>query len=194
MPTLTPGRVRHGVVFSLKHAEGSPEEADFLKANAALASIPGVEAFELMREVSPKNDYRFALVMEFADRAAYDAYSAHPDHVLVRVRALGQRGHRLPRAGLRSAVERVRAGANAQFAPVSCRYRLCAEERDSQRKGRPNMATIRRLSSIIRANRERAQERLEHDRAMLDRGVAAEHAASITRATARGEAGCSFCG
>jgi hypothetical protein len=81
MPTLTDGRIRHGVVFTLKHAEGSPEEADFLEANAALASIPGVEAFEIMREVSPKNDYRFALVMEFADRAAYDAYSAHPDHV-----------------------------------------------------------------------------------------------------------------
>jgi heme-degrading monooxygenase HmoA len=81
MPILTPGRVRHGVVYSLKHAEGSPEEADFLKANAALASIPGVEAFELMREVSPKNDYRFALVMEFSSREAYDAYSAHPDHV-----------------------------------------------------------------------------------------------------------------
>ena len=80
MPTLTEGRIRHGVVFTLKHAEGSPEEADFLRANAELASIPGVEAFELMREVSPKNPYRFALTMEFVDRAAYDAYSAHPDH------------------------------------------------------------------------------------------------------------------
>ena len=80
MPTLTDGRIRHGVVFTLKHAEGSPEEADFLQANAALAAIPGVEAFELMREVSPKNPYRFALTMEFVDRATYDAYSAHPDH------------------------------------------------------------------------------------------------------------------
>ena len=81
MPILTEGRIRHGVVFTLKHSEGSPEEADFLKANAQLASIPGVEAFELMREVSPKNDYRFALTMEFADRAAYEAYNTHPDHV-----------------------------------------------------------------------------------------------------------------
>ena len=81
MPTLTAGRIRHGVVFTLEHAPGSPEEADFLTANAQLASIPGVEAFELMREVSPKNDYRFALTMEFADRAAYDAYNTHPDHV-----------------------------------------------------------------------------------------------------------------
>jgi hypothetical protein len=55
------------------------------------------------------------------------------------------------------------------------------------------MASIRRLSSRIRAHRERAQLRLEHDRAMLDRGVAAEHAASITRAELRGEPGCSFC-
>jgi hypothetical protein len=81
MPTLTPGRIRHSVAFRLKHPEGSPEEADFLAANQALVSIPGVEAFELMREVSPKNDFRFYLSMEFADRAAYDAYSAHPDHV-----------------------------------------------------------------------------------------------------------------
>ncbi len=81
MPTLTPGRIRHGVVFTLKHAEGSPEEADFLQANAALASIPGVEAFELMREVSPKNPYAFGLTMEFADAAAYAAYNEHPDHV-----------------------------------------------------------------------------------------------------------------
>jgi heme-degrading monooxygenase HmoA len=81
MPILTPGRIRHGVVFTLKHEPGSEEEADFLKANAQLASIPGVEEFEIMREVSPKNDYRFALTMEFADRAAYEAYNAHPDHV-----------------------------------------------------------------------------------------------------------------
>ena len=80
MPTLTPGRIRHGVVFTLKHAEGSPEEADFLRANAELASIPGVEAFELMREVSPKNGFDHALTMEFADRAAYEAYNEHPEH------------------------------------------------------------------------------------------------------------------
>ena len=81
MPTLTEGRIRHGVVFSLKHEEGSDAEADFLRANAALADIPGVEAFELMREVSPKNDYDFGLTMEFADDSAYSAYNEHPKHV-----------------------------------------------------------------------------------------------------------------
>ena len=40
-----------------------------------------LEAFELMREVSPKNDYRFALTMEFADRSAYETYNEHQAHV-----------------------------------------------------------------------------------------------------------------
>jgi quinol monooxygenase YgiN len=80
MSALTPGRIRHGVVFRLVHPEGSDAEADFLRAIAGLERIDGVEAFELLREVSPKNPYRFGLTMEFADRAAYDAYDAHPDH------------------------------------------------------------------------------------------------------------------
>ena len=34
-----------------------------------------------MREVSPKNGFRFGLSMEFADQAAYDGYNEHPAHV-----------------------------------------------------------------------------------------------------------------
>jgi hypothetical protein len=81
MPLLTNGRIRHSVVFTLTHAEESAEEADFLDAIVRLEAIPGVEAFELMREVSPKNDYRFGLTMEFADPSAYNAYNEHPEHV-----------------------------------------------------------------------------------------------------------------
>jgi hypothetical protein len=81
MPLLTNGRIRHSVVFTLTHPEGSAEEADFLDAIVRLEAIPGVEAFELMREVSPKNDYRFGLTMEFADPSAYSAYNEHPEHV-----------------------------------------------------------------------------------------------------------------
>jgi heme-degrading monooxygenase HmoA len=81
MPILSPGRIRHSVVFSLVHEAGSDAEADFVAAITALERIPGVEAFELMREVSPKNDYRFGLTMEFADPAAYNAYNEHPEHV-----------------------------------------------------------------------------------------------------------------
>jgi hypothetical protein len=81
MNLLANGRIRHSVVFTLTHSEGSAEEADFLDAIARLEAIPGVEAFELMREVSPKNDYRFGLTMEFADPASYQAYNEHADHV-----------------------------------------------------------------------------------------------------------------
>ena len=81
MTLLTNGRIRHSVVFTLTHPEGSAEEADFLDAIARLEAIPGVEAFELMREVSPKNGYRFGLTMEFADPTSYKAYNEHADHV-----------------------------------------------------------------------------------------------------------------
>jgi heme-degrading monooxygenase HmoA len=74
-------RIRHTVAFTLVHAEGSPEELDFLQAAEHLANIPGVEAFELLAEVSPKNGYRFGILMEFADRAAYARYDEHPDHI-----------------------------------------------------------------------------------------------------------------
>jgi heme-degrading monooxygenase HmoA len=78
---MVANRVRHTVAFTLVHEEGSPEEGDFLQAAERLANIPGVEAFELLAEVSPKNGYRFGILMEFADRAAYDRYNEHPEHV-----------------------------------------------------------------------------------------------------------------
>jgi len=74
--------IRHTVVFRLKHAPGSEEETAFLyDAMTILAAIPGVEKFEPLREVSPKNDYAFGFSMEFADQAAYDGYNGHPGHV-----------------------------------------------------------------------------------------------------------------
>jgi hypothetical protein len=74
-------RIRHTVTFTLAHSEGSAAERDFLGAAERLAAIPGVEEFELLAEVSPKNGYRFGISMEFADRAAYEAYNEHPEHV-----------------------------------------------------------------------------------------------------------------
>ena len=81
MTILSGPRVRHSVVFTPRHEEGTPELKAFLAALAALAEIEGVEELEVVREVSPKNGYRFGVAMEFADRAAYEAYNAHPDHV-----------------------------------------------------------------------------------------------------------------
>lgn len=74
--------IRHTVVFRLRHAAGSAEERAFLDAALVLAAIPGVERFERLRQTSPKApDYDFGFSMEFADRAAYDGYNDHPDHV-----------------------------------------------------------------------------------------------------------------
>ena len=81
MTRLDAGRIRHTAAFTLRHPEGSAAESDFLAAAAALSAIPGVEAFELLRETSPKNAFRFGISMEFADRAAYVAFNEHPDHV-----------------------------------------------------------------------------------------------------------------
>lgn len=74
-------RIRHTVAFTLIHAEGSAGERDFLDAAKRLATVPGVEVFELLAEVSRKNGYRFAISMEFADRLAYQRYNQHPDHL-----------------------------------------------------------------------------------------------------------------
>ena len=81
MAALDGARIRHTVVFDLRHAPGSDEEADFLAAAEGLGAIAGVEAFEVLREVSPKNGYRFGISMELADEGAYAAYNEHPDHV-----------------------------------------------------------------------------------------------------------------
>ena len=74
--------IRHTVVFRLKHPEESTEEKKFLAdAKKILARIPGVEKFEPLRQISPKNDYRFGFSMEFSGQAAYSGYNDHPDHV-----------------------------------------------------------------------------------------------------------------
>ena len=78
MTQLTPGTIRHTVVFALRDPAAAQ---DFLAAAQGLAAIPGVEAFELLDEVSPKNGYRYGISMEFAGQDAYDAYNGHPDHV-----------------------------------------------------------------------------------------------------------------
>lgn len=73
--------IRHTVVFKLKHLKDSPEEKVFLDAIQKLSSIPGVQNFELLRQVSKKNNYDFGLSMEFESAKAYEGYNQHPDHI-----------------------------------------------------------------------------------------------------------------
>ena len=72
--------IRHTVSFRLKHAAGSAAELDFLRAACALASIPGVEKFECLRQTSTKSSFTFGLSIEFASAVAYASYSSHPEH------------------------------------------------------------------------------------------------------------------
>jgi Stress responsive A/B Barrel Domain len=73
--------IRHAAIFRLKHPDGSAGEADFLAALAGPKAIPGVGEFHISREISPKNPFRFAVAMTFANQAAYDTYNLHPDHM-----------------------------------------------------------------------------------------------------------------
>ncbi len=74
-------QITHSVFFKLHHAENSPEEAAFLEDSfQILSTIPGVEQFEVLKETSPKNPYRFGFAMKFKDQQTYHAYSAYPNH------------------------------------------------------------------------------------------------------------------
>lgn len=81
MTRLRGSRIRHLVVFVLRHEEGSPEAEGFFAALRSLSAIDGVEDLEVVRQIGLKNGYQFAVTMDFASREAYDAYNAHPDHV-----------------------------------------------------------------------------------------------------------------
>jgi len=74
-------QIRHTVVFSLKLLKGSPEEQNFLSAAHGLSSIEGVEKFEVLRQISPKNSFDWGISMEFASLEDYQRYNNHPDHL-----------------------------------------------------------------------------------------------------------------
>jgi hypothetical protein len=73
--------IEHTVTFRLKHPHGSPEEAAFLAAAAALTAVPGVRDFAIRRQISPKLNHTYGITMRFASQTDYETYSAHPDHV-----------------------------------------------------------------------------------------------------------------
>jgi hypothetical protein len=73
--------ILHTVAFRTKHEAGSAAETDFLAAGMALGELPMVRNFKCYRQVSEKNDFEFALSMEFETQDEYDAYNHHPLHV-----------------------------------------------------------------------------------------------------------------
>jgi len=62
--------------------KGSEAEAKFLAdGKRILTHIPVVRDFRVLDQVSLKNDYHFGFSMFFANRADYETYNNHPDHV-----------------------------------------------------------------------------------------------------------------
>lgn len=81
MDSLEPVAYTHTVLFDLKAAPDSPEAAAFLaQGTRALTSVPGVMNFRAVRQCSPKSDFQYAFLMDFASKEAFRAYCVHPDH------------------------------------------------------------------------------------------------------------------
>ncbi|WP_246246669.1 Dabb family protein [Paenibacillus lemnae] len=75
-------KIKHMVTFSLLAGKDNDESETFLRmSREELSAIPGVEQFEVFRQVSPKNEYDYGFSMVFADQKAYDAYNEHPVHI-----------------------------------------------------------------------------------------------------------------
>lgn len=78
---MTEKTIRHMVVFCLQYEPNSKEAERFLAdGQRILSAIPGVQAFEVLRQIGKKNDYDYCFSMEFQDEAAYENYNAHPNH------------------------------------------------------------------------------------------------------------------
>lgn len=73
--------IYHSVFLQFK-SELSQEQRDtFFAAAKKLAHIPGVQSFQCLQEISPKNSFEYGLIMQFETDAVYQAYTQHPDHV-----------------------------------------------------------------------------------------------------------------
>ena len=66
--------ITHTVTFKLKYAKGSEEESIFLTAAKELRSIPGVENFECLRQISTKSHFEYSLSMDFDSMETYNTY------------------------------------------------------------------------------------------------------------------------
>jgi hypothetical protein len=79
---LEKGNIRHTVMFNLKYDVDAPETDKFLQdGQRILSALPMVKNFEVSRQVSSKNEYKFYFSMVFDNQEAYKAYNDHPEHV-----------------------------------------------------------------------------------------------------------------
>jgi heme-degrading monooxygenase HmoA len=79
---LKKGEIQHMVIFNLKYDKESVETNKFLAdGERILSKIPGVQYFQVFKQVSVKNDYDYGFSMIFASKDAYTTYSNHSEHI-----------------------------------------------------------------------------------------------------------------
>lgn len=79
---LKNAEIQHMVIFDLKHEKGSALAQKFLRdGQQILSHLPVVKNFQVLNQVSLKNDYSYGFSMIFADRKAYETYNNHPNHI-----------------------------------------------------------------------------------------------------------------
>ncbi|MER0439937.1 Dabb family protein [Emticicia sp. W12TSBA100-4] len=72
--------IRHSVILSLKPQLSSEDKKAFFEAVVKLTDIPNVQKFEVLKQISPKNNFEYGISMEFDTQEQYDFYSNHPQH------------------------------------------------------------------------------------------------------------------
>ena len=72
--------ILHSVLLTFIPSISDSAKQSFFDAAALLSGIPGVEKFELLKQVSPKNSFEYGISMEFANDTLYSGYNIHPQH------------------------------------------------------------------------------------------------------------------
>lgn len=73
--------IRHSVILKLKADINSADKQAFFAAVDKLATIPDVQKFEVLKQISSKNKFEYGISMEFDNHEQYDVYSNHAEHV-----------------------------------------------------------------------------------------------------------------
>jgi len=79
---LQKGEIQHMVIFNLTYPKYAPESKKFIQdGTRILTGIPVVKNFQAFNQVSEKNKFGFGFSMVFTNRADYETYNKHPEHV-----------------------------------------------------------------------------------------------------------------
>ncbi len=73
--------IRHSVILKLKPDLNPADKQAFFEAVDKLATIPNVQKFEVLKQMSLKNKFEYGISMEFDNQEQYDIYSNHPEHI-----------------------------------------------------------------------------------------------------------------